>query len=393
MKRVEFSSDVRRLVVARNGYRCSFPECDQATLGPSSTETESVSTGVAAHIYSASPGGPRGQADLSSDELCGVSNAIWLCANHSRVIDANRGTDLSPALLRSYKSAHEALIGFEQRGAHDSLGWLQSLTVEESPVFARGSRVEFAQTTLISGDNASGKTALCEWLAGCTEISFPKRWAVDGKRAARTQVRFCAVHPLPLTWTIRIFDESNIQFDVNGSAVPRLNIHHKFLYLPTRPWRKSDETISGYLARWFRVDTGLIRNVVTSLAAHGGHHVNNPRFADNDGRDNLLVDVDGTTPGFGFDQLSDSEQQRVVLEFAIELAPHEAARSPTMLLIDCMGGFDQNYFADYVCLLTSQHFQAVAITTEENIDLRLTALTGLHIVTLQGCVTNVTIGP
>ncbi|HWI19211.1 MAG TPA: hypothetical protein VNT81_15765, partial [Vicinamibacterales bacterium] len=248
MNRIDFAANVKALVAARNGYRCSFPECDQTTIGPSSGEAASVSTGVAAHIYSASPGGPRGQADLSSDQLCGVANAIWLCADHSRLIDANRGREFSPALLLSYKAAHEALIGFEQRGVQYSFGWLQSLTVQESPVFARGARLELAQTTVVSGGNASGKTALCEWLAGCAELSFLKRWAVHGKRRTRTQVRFSAMNPLPLTWTIRIFDETNIQFDVNDSAVPRLNIQHKFVYAPAPPSRKPDETISQYLA-------------------------------------------------------------------------------------------------------------------------------------------------
>src|SRR6185369_9184684 len=230
MSRIEFSAEIKRTVAARNGYRCSFPACDQTTTGPGSGSMETISTGVAAHIYSSSPGGPRGQSTFDADELGSIENALWVCSDHSRLIDANRGGAFSPALLVSYKSAHEGLIAFEQRGVSFGFGWLQSLVVGESPVFVRGARLDLAKTTVVLGSNASGKTAICEWLAGCRDISFLKRWAALGQRGRRTQVSFNAIAPLPVRWTIKIFEESNIQFEIDGAAVPRLTLNHAFVY-------------------------------------------------------------------------------------------------------------------------------------------------------------------
>ena len=103
--RSEFSRQVKKRVADRNGYRCSFPQCDKPTIGPAESTVDSVSDGVACHIFSAAAGGPRGQGTLGSDQLRDIENALWLCANHARIIDANRGTDYPPELLFSYKTA------------------------------------------------------------------------------------------------------------------------------------------------------------------------------------------------------------------------------------------------------------------------------------------------
>ena len=344
-------------------------------------------------IHSASPGGPRGQATLAAQDLEGIGNALWLCANHARIVDAKRGVEFPAPRLHSFKTAHEARIAFEQRGVSFKFGWLQSLVVQESPLFTSGSRLDFGRTTMIVGGNASGKTALCEWLAGCTEISFLKRWSPSGRSRKRTQVRYEALNPLPLAWTVRIYEKNNIQFDVNGFATPRLNVPYAFIYAPERPHRRHDETISAYLARWLRIDVALVHNVVRSLATRGGHHIHNPRFVERDDQEALLVDVDGTLPGLDFHDLSDTEQIRVVIEMAVELARFEAKRQPTILLVDCMARFDRRQFQDYADFIAAQtrQFQAVVTALVEDTLPAVSLLDGLHVARLAGHVANVTI--
>lgn len=386
--RIDFPEGVKETVAKRNGFRCSFPGCDTTTVGPGESPDHTMSTGVAAHIHSASPKGPRGQATLSLQELKDVANALWLCANHARVVDANRGVEFPPIRLHSFKAVHEAQIAFEQRGVSFKFGWLQSLVVEESPIFIPGSRLDFGRTTMIVGGNASGKTALCEWLAGCTEISFLKRWSPLGKRGKRTQVRYEALNPLSLTWTIRIYDKTNIHFTVNDSATPRLNLPYAFIHAPERPnpRKAEDETVSAYLARWLRIDVALVHNAVRSLAASGGHHIHNPRFVERDGLETLLVDVDDTLAGLSFEDLSDTEQTRVVIEIAVELARSTAERRPTMLVVDCMARFDGRWFQDYAAFIAAQtrQFQAVVTApTEDALPATVSLLDGHHVARLR----------
>ena len=391
--RIEFPQRVKKRVAERNGYRCSFPQCDKPTIGPAETADDSVSTGDACHIYSAAEGGPRGQGNLRSDQLADIRNALWLCANHARIIDANRGKDYPPECLLSFKKAHESLVAYEQCGVAVGFGWLQSVTIEESPVFAKGSALHLARTTVVVGGNSSGKTALCEWFAGSGDISLLKRWVALRNRNGLTKVRFDAVTSSPLTWTIRVFGESDIKFEMNGQAVPQLNLAHEFVYAPERPQRMPEETTSGYLSRWLRIDLAHLHNIVHSLAMRGGFCVHNPRFVTEDDQESLLLDLKGTAPGLEFRHLSNSEQCRVVIEFAVELARFAAEQHPTMLLIDCMNGFDPENFQKNLEFLASQseRFQIIITGRRGNADRLDRDIEGLRIATLHGTESNVEI--
>ena len=152
---------------------------------------------------------------------------------------------------------------------------------------------------------------------------------------------------------------------VNGFATPRLNVPYAFIHAPERPHRRNaeDETVNAYLARWLRIDVALVHNVVRSLATRGGHHIHNPRFVERDDQEALLVDVDGTRPGLAFQDLSETEQIRVVIEMAVELARFEAERQPTILLVDCMARFDRRQFQDYAEFIAAETRQFQAVVT------------------------------
>jgi hypothetical protein len=79
-------------VAGRCAYRCSFPGCDKPTIGPGARSNQTALTGNAAHIFSASPGGapPRGQGNLTEEQLLSPENAIWMCSDHASYVDTNR---------------------------------------------------------------------------------------------------------------------------------------------------------------------------------------------------------------------------------------------------------------------------------------------------------------
>src|SRR5436305_14812224 len=85
--RIEFPPNTKKLVASRSAYECSFPNCGLITIWPGARPDEVSITGAAAHIYSASPSGPRGQAELTKDSLCSAENAICLCKTHAKLID------------------------------------------------------------------------------------------------------------------------------------------------------------------------------------------------------------------------------------------------------------------------------------------------------------------
>jgi hypothetical protein len=105
--RDDFPKAVQRIVASRVGNQCSNPECRALTSGPQSDPTKSSNVGVAAHITAASPGGPRYDQRLSSQERKHADNAIWLCQNCAKLID-NDPPKFPTGLLQGWKSRAEA---------------------------------------------------------------------------------------------------------------------------------------------------------------------------------------------------------------------------------------------------------------------------------------------
>lgn len=90
--RASFSSKTKQLLAKRAGYKCSFPGCNVTTIGPSTESSSSVSnSGMACHIYAAAPGGcaRRASLEMTKEELKDISNGIWMCFRHGKIIDTD----------------------------------------------------------------------------------------------------------------------------------------------------------------------------------------------------------------------------------------------------------------------------------------------------------------
>jgi len=93
--RDDFSAKTKEILAKRAGYCCSFPNCDQRTIGPSDEQPSGTSSiGMACHISAASsgPGARRYDANLTSEERKAIDNGIWMCANHGKLIDTDETT-------------------------------------------------------------------------------------------------------------------------------------------------------------------------------------------------------------------------------------------------------------------------------------------------------------
>jgi len=101
LARDNFNKPVIEKIKARVAHRCSNPDCRVPTSAPSANNKVN-NIGVAAHIYAASPGGPRYEKSMDAVERKSIDNAIWLCSNCSINIDRDeeRYTD---SLLKEWK--------------------------------------------------------------------------------------------------------------------------------------------------------------------------------------------------------------------------------------------------------------------------------------------------
>jgi hypothetical protein len=90
-RRVNFLKATRVILAGNAGHMCSFYDCGRPTIGPEIKGDGSVGVkgvAVAAHIYAASPGGPRPPVGLTDEEIRAESNGIWLCPDDAMTVDA-----------------------------------------------------------------------------------------------------------------------------------------------------------------------------------------------------------------------------------------------------------------------------------------------------------------
>ena len=106
-KRDEFRKKTKDILAHRVAWICSWPGCPTVTVGPNKSSTDSFQIlGEAAHIHAAAKGGPRYDPNISQEERKSISNGIWLCRQHARLID-NDYKEYSPETLRKWKLSAE----------------------------------------------------------------------------------------------------------------------------------------------------------------------------------------------------------------------------------------------------------------------------------------------
>ena len=107
MPRDDFSSSSKATLAKRVAHLCSNPDCAVSTAGPHTDPDKAVNTGVAAHITAASPGGPRYDAQLTSEQRSDLENALWLCQNCAKLVDSD-SSRFTAQTLRRWKVLAEA---------------------------------------------------------------------------------------------------------------------------------------------------------------------------------------------------------------------------------------------------------------------------------------------
>ena len=395
-REAEFTKATRELTARRAGFRCSFPSCDRITVGPSADVDKSSCIGIAAHIYAATAGGPRGSNDLSTEELKSPANAIWLCEDHASLIDKHKGLEYPRELLIGYKALHEARIAREFSGIHAPFGWVKNLIIHSSPLLAEPTEIELARLTLFVGGNSIGKTALCEWLAATTDAHYMKRWsaAKTPRGLDRLSVEVNYLDPMSHSAKVSFLSGSSPKYSLDGA----------FTAIPTAPLR----VIFPGVLRFFpeekpndlhRVSTALrlhpyeVLALCEDVSSGGSPYVTHASFHDDDEGCHMFAAVKGGSP-LPLQTLSHSECARVLMEFAMLAAGRLAVTRPTILILDSGAWtLDTSWLKRYGELLASTTFgfQTVASMPSRGVDFDELRWAGWKIVWLDGKPPNVTI--
>ena len=160
-KRDDFTAATKELLAKRVCYRCSNPNCQKPTIGPSSEGEKTVNIGVAAHIKAAAVGGKRYDIFMTSEKRRHPDNGIWLCQSCSKLIDSDEKKYTVKCLKQWKKEA-------EQRAEKEMIegqNIVNSLREDIGNICEDISRIKFYMQCLdrpafMDGENR-GSVALC----------------------------------------------------------------------------------------------------------------------------------------------------------------------------------------------------------------------------------------
>jgi len=363
----DFPASVIDAVSKRAGLRCSVPSCDATTSGPGAGEAESANVGTACHIYAASDGGPRGTGGLGVEARKSISNAIWCCGRHGRLIDTNEGGRYPAELLKQWKRFHEARIAKEMSGQRTELGWVDHLEVVESPLFSKVAKIELSKCTLLYCSKANGKTAICEWIGG---FFWPDR--LDRWRAYEHDVRLNYFAPEPVSLKLDISDGEVRRFRDGQRAVdqpPDLSIVHlpEDVHRAFPPTDFKDDL--SWLSAVLDASPEDIQHLCTEVRDNGHNLCRLMEFrreplddeeANSESGSFLYVAVHNPSMKLQFGALATSEQFMVLAQLAAALARMRAKHKPTLLLIDAAGwNWGEGLFEAFAPFIAREPYQTV----------------------------------
>lgn len=127
--RKDFKPSDKVVLAQRSGYICSYPTCESLTIAPNQeSESKTSSIGMACHIYAASEGlnAKRTNTELSDAEVADISNGIWMCYTHGKLIDTD-DERFSPEMLFEWKRINERIASFRQETGYDYKTAYQSI--------------------------------------------------------------------------------------------------------------------------------------------------------------------------------------------------------------------------------------------------------------------------
>ncbi len=206
--RDDFLLPTKVQLAERVSHRCSFPGCDQTTVGPSEESLTAVSrTGMACHISAAAPGkgARRYDSQMSSEKRSSIENGIWLCYTHGKMVDTDEVRFTVEMLERWREIAVLRAKWHQEHGLDTPLpsGYLTSRFK------LAGELIEF---TMIGGENEIIGQAL-------HDCCVDELWSVDVSHAIRDMTvelaRNAFMHGSATQCSLQIFND-RVEFISNG---------------------------------------------------------------------------------------------------------------------------------------------------------------------------------
>jgi len=382
--RQDFTKATKRIIAGMAGHQCSYLTCTIRTSAPDLDGGAMHQAGVAAHIYSASPSGPRGQGGLTQQELMHHDNGIWLCKLHASVIDDNNGIGHPAELLLSYKRLHEHRVQKEVLGLCSTIGWIDEFEISQSPLFSPGVKVKLGKLNLLFGDNAVGKTTFGRYLGGVFDPDRLDHWYAPGKIDLDFRVSFFSPEPVSIKFSVS--NDYKVRYELNGSVFSKIPISLRVIIVPEFSVN-TEGNDKAFIAQTLRMPEWQIEELIGDVNAFPHSNLRNYRFVNDEenGGNTLHVEVRKSDyPERVFEALSSTEQKMAFIDFATAAARRSSKITPTLLVLDCNLSDDVERFKklEPQLLAPGNHFQTILTMRLDSMDVTEGQWRGWHVTRL-----------
>jgi hypothetical protein len=380
MARDNFKVGTKRTLAERAGYICSFPGCNQLTIGPSKIFKKAILTGKASHIEAASPNGPRYNKNQKKDERISIENGIWLCPLHADLIDKD-DTRYSALDIKEWKKQHEENIYYKQCGISPEGGNVIKISIFNYGPITNSLDIELHKNSIIWGRNGIGKTLICENLSGLIyKEKITKRWAHGEKEFSSTfDITFLKERKQEIK--IEITESNNINYYYNNIIFPNIISPYNVVYVEdvvTFDYFKLDKVLSeieeddertvicnkfylNVILKHLNINIDVFKTLIKYITLNEKYFIFGIEFND----DILGVQIRQDSHLSTYDQLSGSERQRIILEFAFQLSKLYSEISPTLFILEqgAISIFDDEFVVRLLKLLIDKNFNFQTIIT------------------------------
>ncbi|RQH06166.1 hypothetical protein [Paraburkholderia dinghuensis] len=383
--RINFKAKVTSVIRDRADGKCSVPRCKNPTRGPAANSSGSVNLGMACHIYSASPDGPRGWGDKDENFIGSAENGLWCCQLHGSVIDKNEGEGYPVEVLFAWKALAEARATKLINDVPSPLGWVDTVELLRLAGAKRLPELKLWRYTLVAGVHLTGQTSLMQAAAAVTHSEYVQRFATTKFDTVPAEPSFTA----RVTYSTVDTVDKWVDVETRGSLIVRTEKDRKCLlppgdievvYAEDSELKSLDhEDDLDFLTRLLRVDRSALFAIAEAMdvrLAPERLYFREGVLTDDEEpeRTRTRYKPDGeryveayVRRSFGtetysvvFNGLSTSEKGRLIVALLIAKARRISEERLTLLIVeDPISNFDKSNFLLLLNVIKDQPFQAI----------------------------------
>ncbi len=269
------------------------------------------------------------------------------------------------------------------------------MKIHTSPLFVDDIEFDLAKLTLITGGNSVGKTALCQWLASVAHAHYLERWAkvpIDRKRLF-FEVSYHDPEPHTVSVSFLSGKCPEYKLDTTPTTIPTAPLKIIYpQYIPHLNNYREEQDDLNLISGALNLHPYELKALCDDITTNGSDNVKSAWFEENDEGCYLIAEVeDNELSPCRFQDLSDSQRDRVIMELGILAANQFAAMCPTLLILDSGSSsgfwqFDKDWLKLYSDFLGSPtcKFQTVVSMIPERVNSTRSVWGGWKIIELEG---------